>query len=106
MSAFTSTELRAALKQHFGLDDFRGRQEEAIRAVLEGRDVLLTMPTSALALQLAAPSTAPVVHQLSPPLSIPSVPNPRRTKPLMRTDVLSSPALCLPPCSSSSTAWN
>ena len=40
-------QLRAALGEHFGLADFRGRQEQAIRAVLEGRDVLLTMPTGA-----------------------------------------------------------
>jgi len=47
LSAPSAAELRAALRRHFGLDDFRGRQEEAIRAVLAGRDVLLTMPTGA-----------------------------------------------------------
>ena len=47
MSKFQTSELRAVLQQHFGLEDFRGRQEEAIRAVLAGRDVLLTMPTGA-----------------------------------------------------------
>ena len=47
MSVRSPSELRAALREHFGLDDFRGRQEEAIQAVLEGRDVLLTMPTGA-----------------------------------------------------------
>ncbi|HVS17128.1 MAG TPA: DEAD/DEAH box helicase, partial [Planctomycetota bacterium] len=36
---------RALLRQRFGHDDFRGRQAEAVAAVLAGRDVLLTMPT-------------------------------------------------------------
>jgi len=43
-----SPELRAArakLKEVFGFDDFRGRQRDAVDAVLRGRDVLLTMPT-------------------------------------------------------------
>src|SRR5262245_16333481 len=37
----------AALREHFGLQAFRGLQEEAIEAVLAGRDVLVTMPTGA-----------------------------------------------------------
>jgi len=48
---------RRALRERFGLEDFRGRQAEAIEAVLGGRDVLLTMPTGAgksLAYQLPA----------------------------------------------------
>ncbi|MCI0435365.1 MAG: RecQ family ATP-dependent DNA helicase [Gemmatimonadetes bacterium] len=36
---------RAALARHFGYDDFRGAQEEAVRAVLDSRDVLVLMPT-------------------------------------------------------------
>ncbi len=36
---------RQALRQHFGYPDFRGVQPGAIRAVLEGRDVLVLMPT-------------------------------------------------------------
>ncbi|MEL6431658.1 MAG: ATP-dependent DNA helicase RecQ [Planctomycetota bacterium] len=35
------------LRSTFGIDDYRGRQAEAIDAVLAGRDVLLTMPTGA-----------------------------------------------------------
>jgi ATP-dependent DNA helicase RecQ len=38
-------ELRATLRQRFGLDQFRQGQEEAIRAVLDARDVLVIMPT-------------------------------------------------------------
>ena len=41
----SAADLRAALQRHFGLDAFRGRQEEAIRAVLGGRDALVVMPT-------------------------------------------------------------
>lgn len=48
---------RGALLAHFGHADYRGRQREAVDAVLAGRDVLLTMPTGAgksLAYQLPA----------------------------------------------------
>jgi ATP-dependent DNA helicase RecQ len=38
-------EARRQLREVWGFDDFRGRQREAIDAVLRGRDVLLTMPT-------------------------------------------------------------
>ena len=43
----SATQRREALREHFGFDDFRGRQDEAIAAVLAGRDVLVTMPTGA-----------------------------------------------------------
>ena len=38
---------RAALREHFGFEHFRGPQEQAVLAVLEGRDLLLTLPTGA-----------------------------------------------------------
>ena len=38
---------RAALKEVFGYDDFRPGQEEAVAAVLRGRDVMAVMPTGA-----------------------------------------------------------
>lgn len=38
-------EARAALQRHFGYPDFRGGQKEAVRAVLQRRDVLVLMPT-------------------------------------------------------------
>jgi len=37
--------LQAALKQHFGFDSFRPRQEEIVRAALAGRDVFALLPT-------------------------------------------------------------
>jgi ATP-dependent DNA helicase RecQ len=52
-----SPEVRAALRDVFGHDAFRGRQAEAVDAVLAGRDALLTMPTGtgkSLAYQLPA----------------------------------------------------
>jgi RecQ family ATP-dependent DNA helicase len=42
-----SDVLRSALRAHFGYDTFRPGQEEAMRAVLAGRDVLAVMPTGA-----------------------------------------------------------
>ena len=45
MPIHTDDELRAVLRQRFGHDDFRGPQLEVVRAVLEGRDALVTLPT-------------------------------------------------------------
>ena len=42
-----SDRLQRTLEERFGLADFRGPQREAIEAVLEGRDLLMTMPTGA-----------------------------------------------------------
>lgn len=39
--------VRAVLRGTFGIDDYRGLQQQAVDAVLAGRDVLLTMPTGA-----------------------------------------------------------
>ncbi len=50
-------DLRPALKELFGFDDFRPGQEAVVRAALEGRDTLALMPTGAgksLTYQLAA----------------------------------------------------
>ncbi len=41
------TDLQAALQQHFGFPAFRPGQEDAIRHVLAGRDILVVMPTGA-----------------------------------------------------------
>ena len=38
---------RAALKEVFGYDDFRPGQEDAVAAILRGRDVMAVMPTGA-----------------------------------------------------------
>jgi ATP-dependent DNA helicase RecQ len=44
-AAPTLDAARALLRRHFGYDDFRGGQPEAIPALLAGRDVLVLMPT-------------------------------------------------------------
>src|SRR5688572_15593337 len=36
---------RAVLRKHFGYDDFRGAQKDAITSILSGRDTLVLMPT-------------------------------------------------------------
>src|SRR3989337_2366049 len=34
-----------SLREHFGFDDFREGQAEVIRAILEGKDAVVVMPT-------------------------------------------------------------
>src|SRR6478672_6699021 len=41
------TSLASALQQHFGFPAFRPGQEDAVRAAVDGRDVLVVMPTGA-----------------------------------------------------------
>jgi ATP-dependent DNA helicase RecQ len=40
-------DARAELRRHFGFEQFRPGQEEAVQAALEGRDALVVMPTGA-----------------------------------------------------------
>jgi ATP-dependent DNA helicase RecQ len=62
--------LRAILRQYWGYDDFRPLQEEAMRAVIDGRDSLVVLPTGggkSLCFQapaLAMPGLAVVVSPL------------------------------------------
>ena len=52
-----ATDLRPALRDIFGFDDFRAGQEAVVRAAVEGTDTLAVMPTGAgksLTYQLAA----------------------------------------------------
>ena len=63
-------ELRAILRQYWGYDDFRPLQAEAMRAVVDGRDSLVVLPTGggkSLCFQapaLALPGLAVVVSPL------------------------------------------
>ena len=63
-------DLEQALRRHFGLQGFRPGQQEAARAVLEGRDLVAVMPTGSgksLCFQLPAlllPGTTIVVSPL------------------------------------------
>lgn len=64
-----STELLPALHEVFGFSEFRALQEDAVRAAVEGRDVLVVMPTGAgksLCYQLPAALTPGVTLVVSP----------------------------------------
>lgn len=69
MSA-TTLDLKEALQQYFGYTAFRGPQEEIIRTLLSGKNVMVIMPTGAgksLCYQLPAllmPGTAIVISPL------------------------------------------
>ena len=41
------TRAREVLRRYFGYDSFRHGQEEAVGAILSGRDALCVMPTGA-----------------------------------------------------------
>ncbi len=70
MSSATALDLREALQRYFGYSSFRGPQEEIIRTLLSGKNVMVIMPTGAgksLCYQLPAlllPGTALVVSPL------------------------------------------
>jgi ATP-dependent DNA helicase RecQ len=64
---------RAALQQHFGFPAFRPGQEEAVTAALDGRDVLVVMPTGAgksLCYQLPALMRSDLTIVVSPLVSL------------------------------------
>ena len=67
------SEARALLRECFGHDDFRRGQWEPIRALLEGRDALVVMPTGSgksLIYQLAALSTPGLTVVVSPLIAL------------------------------------
>ena len=70
MNVAQETDLKGALKQFFGFDGFRGKQEEVIRNLMKGLDTFVIMPTGAgksLCYQLPAivlPGTALVISPL------------------------------------------
>src|SRR5215203_2770889 len=65
-----TTDLRAALQEHFGFKDFKGLQKQAIETLLSGRDTFVIMPTGggkSLCYQLPAmilPGVAIIVSPL------------------------------------------
>src|SRR4051794_34497680 len=66
-------DLRAALHQHFGFDDFRPGQEAAVSAAVAGQDVLVVMPTGAgksLCYQLPALMREDLTIVVSPLVSL------------------------------------
>ncbi|CAA9265129.1 MAG: ATP-dependent DNA helicase RecQ [uncultured Chloroflexi bacterium] len=69
----SARRLRARLREHFGLEAFRPGQEETIRALLAGQDVLAVLPTGAgksLVFQLAAQLLPGVTIVVSPLLAL------------------------------------
>jgi len=68
-----TADIHAALKQYYGYDSFRPGQEEAVRAVLSGRDALCVMPTGAgksVCYQLPASVMDGVTLVISPLISL------------------------------------
>ncbi|MCB9187085.1 MAG: DNA helicase RecQ [Flavobacteriales bacterium] len=45
MEVTVGTDLKEALKQHFGFNKFKGEQEAIIKSVLDGNDTFVIMPT-------------------------------------------------------------
>ena len=66
-------QARAALRQWFGFDGFRGGQEDVVAAILSGRDVLTVMPTGggkSLCYQLPAMLLEGVTVVVSPLIAL------------------------------------
>lgn len=66
-------DLLAALQEHFGLDSFRGQQEEIIQSVLSGTDTFVIMPTGggkSLCYQLPAMISPGVAIIVSPLIAL------------------------------------
>ncbi|PLS79829.1 MAG: recombinase RecQ [Chloroflexi bacterium] len=69
----TNIDLHATLREHFQLDSFRPGQEEVVRTLLQGRDVLTVLPTGAgksLVYQLTAQLLPGVTVVVSPLLAL------------------------------------
>src|SRR5580765_4953173 len=72
-SSMPRVDLRATLQPHFGHASFRAGQEDLIRAVLDGRDLLAVMPTGSgksLGFQLPAVLLQGVTLVVSPLISL------------------------------------
>ena len=63
----------SALKQHFGFEQFRGRQEEVIKSLISGKDTFVIMPTGggkSMCYQLPALMTSGTALVVSPLIAL------------------------------------
>ncbi len=73
MEIAVETDLKGALKKHFGFNKFKGEQEEIIRSVLSGNDSFVIMPTGggkSLCYQLPAFLTKGTAIVVSPLIAL------------------------------------
>ena len=73
MTADSAADLSRSLQTFFGYGEFRPQQEQAVQAALDGRDVLVVMPTGAgksLCFQLPAALSGGVTLVVSPLIAL------------------------------------
>ena len=71
--AISTTDLYGALRAYWGYNSFRPRQEQVLRAIVEGRDVVVIMPTGAgksLCYQLPAVLSSRTAIVVSPLIAL------------------------------------
>lgn len=73
MEAVSTSHLKEALKEYFGFDKFKGKQEDIVQSLLSGRDTFVIMPTGggkSLCYQLPALMSEGVAIIISPLIAL------------------------------------